>query len=179
MIIGITGPARVGKDTTADYLIGKLGARRFMKMSFAEPIKAMLAVGLNMTVEQVSGDLKDKIDPVYGVSPRHMLQTLGTDWGRQMIHADIWVKAMARRVKGRDIIIPDVRFESEAKFIREHGVLIHIAGRGGIEGDHVSEVGVQYRIGDYTIDNSGAVEYLQAQCDFLAAKIEAQDPLRG
>jgi hypothetical protein len=146
MVIGFTGPARVGKDTAADALLAYL--RRSVKISFADPMKSMLEhVGL--TKNQLHGDEKDQFDPRFGTTPRRMLQTLGTEWGRNIIHPDVWVTATEERVKKlvsdydyEYILIPDVRFENEAAMVRRMGVLFHISGRGGIEGNHASEAGV-------------------------------------
>lgn len=131
-------------------------------MSFADPIKDMLRIGLGLSYDQLFGGIeKEQNDERYECSPRHLMQTLGTEWGRQMIHGDIWVNAMASRVDGHNVIIPDVRFDNEADFIRERGVLVHIVGRGGIGGEHLSESGVAIKEGDLILKNDGSVEQLQ------------------
>jgi len=159
-VIGIAGPARCGKDTTADLLLKRCPTYR--KASFADPIKEMLKTGLGLTDDQLWGDNKEEIDPRYSVSPRYMMQTLGTEWGRLLINSEIWVIAMEKQICN-GMIIPDVRFENEAAFIRKWGTLIHITGRGGIEGEHASESGVPFCPGDIIIYNGGTVEDLEAQ----------------
>lgn len=169
-LIGIAGPARAGKDTLANYLLDNL-SDDWSRSSFADPIKEMLrAIGVDC-----SDDAKAVVSDDYGVTPRHMMQTLGTEWGRHMIDGDIWVKAFARLNAGKCVIVPDVRFENEAALVREHGVLIHLVGRGGIEGSHVSENAIDFKPGDIVIDNSRDLDWLQAQvdgnavlCDFIA-----------
>ena len=159
-LIGIAGPARAGKDTLASYLLDNL-SDDWSRSSFADPLKAMLSViGVDC-----SDDAKAVIDDSYGVTPRHMMQTLGTEWGRHMIDGDIWVKAFARLNAGECVIVPDVRFENEAALVREHGVLIHLVGRGGIEGNHVSENAIEFKPGDIVIDNSRDLAWLHAQVD--------------
>ena len=162
-IIGIAGPARCGKDTAANYIISQTSGSK--KASFADPIKEMILGGLGLRTDQVYGDAKDELDTRYGCTPRHMMQTLGTEWGRQMVNGEIWVKAMeTRAIPG--MIIPDVRFENEAKFIRQRGILIHIAGRGRtITTDHVSENGVIMQAGDYVIDNDGSPADFEKQIE--------------
>jgi len=160
-IIGITGPAQCGKDTVADYIIDKRPAYR--KTSFADPMKEMLCSGLGLTYEQLHGSLKDVIDVFYNCTPRHMLQTLGTEWGRDIIDGDIWIKAMEYRLSdiGGTFIIPDVRFENEAEFVRKHGRLIHIRGRDdNIEAgaNHVSESGVNCGNTDIVIHNDDLID---------------------
>ena len=94
-LIGITGPAQCGKDTVADYLIERLG---YAKASFADPLKKMLEAGLGLNAAQLYGPDKEAIAPRYGCSPRHIMQTLGTEWGRERVHPDIWVRAMVAQM---------------------------------------------------------------------------------
>lgn len=159
-LIGIAGPARAGKDTLASYLLDNL-SDDWSRSSFADPLKDMLrAIGVDC-----SDDKKAVIDDSYGATPRHMMQTLGTEWGRQTIDNDIWVKAFARLNAGKCVIVPDVRFENEAELVRKHGVLIHLTGRGGIEGNHVSENAIEFKPGDIVIDNSRDLAWLHGQID--------------
>lgn len=157
-VIGIAGPARCGKDTVADIIMKNNPAYR--KHSFADPIKEMLKAGLGLTDEQLWGDNKETIDPRYDVSPRYMMQTLGTEWGRNIINSELWVVAMEQRIN-KGMIIPDIRFENEAAFVRKYGVLIHVTGRGGIDGDHISESGISCESFDRVIANSGGIEDLE------------------
>lgn len=158
-LIGIAGQARSGKDTLASHLLANLDD--WSRASFADPLKSMLtAIGVDC-----SDDAKAAIDDCFGVTPRHMMQTLGTEWGRHLIDNDIWVKAFARLNAGKCVIVPDVRFENEANLVREHGILIHLVGRGGIGGAHVSENPIDFKEGDIVIDNSLDLDWLQAQVD--------------
>ena len=75
------------------------------------------------------------------------------------------MKAFARLNAGECVIVPDVRFENEAALVREHGVLIHLVGRGGIEGNHVSENAIEFKPGDIVIDNSRDLAWLHGQVD--------------
>lgn len=159
-LIGIAGQARSGKDTLASYMLDNLDGI-WLRSSFADPIKEMLrAIGVDC-----SDDAKAVIDDSYGVTPRHMMQTLGSEWGRTLIDNDIWVKAFARLNAGKCVIVPDVRFENEADLVRQHGVLIHLTGRGGIAGNHVSENPIGFKDGDIVIDNSRDLAWLYAQVD--------------
>lgn len=159
-LIGIAGPARAGKDTLASYLLDNL-SDDWSRSSFADPMKAMLGViGVNC-----SDAAKDLPKNQYGVSTRHMLQTLGTEWGRDGIGSDFWIDVFEMYNAGQCVIVPDVRFENEAELIREHGVLIHLVGRGGIEGNHVSENAIAFKPGDIVIDNSRDLAWLHSQVD--------------
>ena len=145
MIIGMCGYKGHGKDSCGEILASTRG---FVLLSFAAPIKAMLMEGLRLSREQVYGSQvsKETVDPRYGVTPRHMMQTLGTEWGRQLIAPDIWVKAAIERAKdyaaeGTSVVLTDVRFPNEAKAIREAGGQIWAVLRPGyaIDTSHESE----------------------------------------
>lgn len=55
------------------------------------------------------------------ISPRIMLQQLGTEWGRN-IDKDIWVKAALRKARSLDkCVITDVRFFNELDLVKKAG----------------------------------------------------------
>jgi len=160
-ILGIAGPAQIGKDTAADLIIKKYG---FVKASFADPIKEMLMKGLGLTFEQMYGKLKDVVDERYKCTPRHLMQTLGTEWGRKIIDQNLWVRALEDKIANSSdfYVIPDVRFESEADFVRKYGVLLHITGKSKINSKHVSESGI------YIHDSDAQIHNINSLSDYLA-----------
>jgi hypothetical protein len=161
MIIGFAGKKQVGKSTAA----GVWAAAGFMRASFAGPMKEV-AEHLLMCAGMSSHDVrfferhKEEPMPIVGVTMRHFLQTLGTDWGRKLIHSDLWVMAAAARIEsmlseGQDLVFEDVRFENEAAFIRERGgLIVHIERKTGAVDPHESEIGIGVAFGDATIHNS-------------------------
>ena len=161
-LIGIAGKARSGKDTAAKYLLNKLGGDWYIA-SFADPMKEML----NVIGVDTGDGFKDLPVNQYSVSTRHMLQTLGTEWGRNLISNDFWVDVFANMNAYQCVIVPDIRFENEAELIREHGVLICIEGRGGIDGSHISERKLQYDDRDIYIDNRGSLSELYEKLDSI------------
>lgn len=177
-IIGITGPAGAGKDTAAQVLID---VRGYQRMSFADPIKAMLAAGLGLTPEQLNDPAGKEapIDWIIGQTPRQLMQTLGTEWGRQLVHPDIWVRAMARMIESspaQRIVIPDVRFENEAHAIRQMGgKIIRLEGRHNptVPG-HISESGIEPNPADWPLRNTGSIAALQAAALTLALRAETR-----
>ena len=112
-LIGIAGRARTGKDSVARFIIAAIGGYQY---ALADPIRAMLVpLGINLS-DPYWQDRKEDIIPALGVSPRRMMQTLGTDWGRNMVNPEIWtLLAHARLIcNGPGMVISDVRFENEA-----------------------------------------------------------------
>lgn len=77
-LIGIVGKKRSGKDTIAEYLIAN---NRFQRYSFADPIKKGVMEMFGFTEAQMWGSAEDKetVDPRWGISPRRMLQLVGTE----------------------------------------------------------------------------------------------------
>ena len=160
-IIGIAGQARSGKTTSANYLLTKLGYP-WTTDAFAAPIKLMLEqIGVDC-----SDDNKTVVHPVLGKTPRELMQLLGTDWGRNLVGEDTWVKLLAERNPHGCLIISDVRMENEADFIRENGgIIIHLKGRGGINSNHSSEHPIDIQPQDYVVHNTGTFSDLRIRLD--------------
>lgn len=121
MIIGLTGKAGVGKSAVAKVLVKDYG---YICAPFAEPLKDMLAA-IGLTHDELYGDKKEVVNPNYGVTPRHMMQTLGTEWGRGLIGRDIWVEAwrrsLYRKYQNNNIVVDDIRFPNEVAAVRALG----------------------------------------------------------
>lgn len=162
-IIGIAGPARAGKTTSAMYLAQILGGYVY---GFADPLRKMLrAIGVDMDTEQIKR-LKETPLALFEKSPREMMQSLGTEWGRNLVHPDLWVRLAHRHFKryGAPMVIHDVRFENEAAWIRQHGVIIHLS-RPDCQAvnPHSSEAGITKAEEDYSVVNDDTLELLQVK----------------
>lgn len=164
-IIGLTGKAGVGKDTVADYLVKNHG---FRKYSLAGPLKEMLKV---IGVECDNRETKELPHPVFGKSPRQLAQTLGTEWMRNCVAADGWLRLADQFVKGtrelnnleevsiaRGIVFSDVRFENEAEFVRNRGTLVHVIRSTEAVAAHSSEAGVVFKDCDRCLLNDKTTE---------------------
>jgi hypothetical protein len=129
-LIGIAGPMRAGKDTLADIIEKELAKQgvRTARVRFSDKLKEWTAHMLDVERELLDDpEFKDSMTE-HGVTVRHWLQTLGTEWGRRCIHPDIWVNeamSSARFAAGAGradvVIMPDVRFENEAEAVIEAG----------------------------------------------------------
>jgi hypothetical protein len=175
-LIGLTGQAGSGKDTVADFLCETHG---FVQIAFADPIRAGLKAMFGLTDDYFTDrKLKERTVPWIGRSPRELMQTLGTEWGRKLINRDIWISLAETKVKQllyapdylhvSGIVISDVRLENEATWIRSQGGEIwHIwrmVGRSTLTAaaqSHSSEKGIAVAYGDRIIhNNSSTIEVL-------------------
>lgn len=124
----------------------------------------------------------DKLYQKEYLTPRLILQRLGTDCGRDMIHPNIWVNALfadyrplddtKRASMGNVIdysdcpfpswIITDVRFPNELEALKaRNGLSIRVnTNRAGIVSNHESETALDDATFDYVIDNNGTMEEL-------------------
>jgi hypothetical protein len=142
MIIGICGLIGSGKDTIASHLVDKHGYERY---SWASPLKDITATLFGWDRDMLEGTTpeqrakREEIDPWWDrkldkydlVSPRWVLQFIGTEVMRNTLHTDIWVLAGMKRIEGKkNVVIPDTRFPNEIKAIREMGGIIWNVQRG-------------------------------------------------
>jgi len=158
VLVGIAGPKRSGKDTLAAGLHAALG---WPVDSFAGPMRRFVADALGMTLAELEERKETPIDWLDGVTPRHMLQTVGTEWGRDTIHGELWVRSLLARMGERGIV-SDVRFPNEARAIIDAGgVVIRLSRPGTGTGDaHISETPLPSGLVTYELRNSGTPEEL-------------------
>ncbi|CAB4180488.1 hypothetical protein UFOVP1040_62 [uncultured Caudovirales phage] len=133
LIVALVGEPGCGKVAAARHLEERTGFRR---VGFTDRINAMLRVGLNLTDLQLDGDAKHTpLDEMGGVTPVHLKQTLGYEWGRVRVHSDVWVnlwKADVLALAGQGIVVDDIRFANEASAVRALGGTVIRIERPGI-----------------------------------------------
>jgi hypothetical protein len=125
---------------------------------------------------------ENKVLNIVKLTPRKLLQLLGTEAGRQIIHPNIWINALFadynakgfdykgsenKEIKGDWIypnwIITDVRFPNEAQAIKDRGgIVIRINRPQLIDRDfeHDSETALDDYEFDYVIENDGSLDEL-------------------
>jgi len=146
-IIALTGPKGVGKTSIAREIESRDWMDRCI-LSFADPLRRMIAQIIPMSLMTDPKEKEVPLDWMGGKSPRQLLQSLGTDWGRDMVSETIWIDAMRRMISDQSfdvIIIDDCRFENEAQMVRDMGGIVIGLEREGIAytGEHQSEMPVQ------------------------------------
>lgn len=99
------------------------------------------------------------------LTPRLVLQLLGTEGGRDVIHPNIWVNATLGDLKETDhVIVTDVRFPNEVEGIkRKGGKVVKIIRPSVVStSTHPSETSLNnYTDWDYVIVNDGTLDDLE------------------
>lgn len=194
MIIALAGRAGSGKNTVADMLGGE-------QISFAEPLKRFCQEVFAFSDAQIWGPSEERnrpdsryplpacdwcsISPAAHLckkcggkprylTPRHALQTLGTEWGRGC-YENVWAELGVRRALASPaplVLITDCRFVNEARTVRAaSGQVWRIvrpgAGLAGAAGLHPSEAEQEspefLALVDRTIENTGTLADLRRQ----------------
>lgn len=100
------------------------------------------------------------------MTPRLLLQLIGTECGRNIIHPNIWINCLKSKYdlykNDYNIIIPDLRFNNEAEFIeKNNGKIIIIYRKIDDESDHPSENSLSIFSDYVTIENNGTTDDLK------------------
>jgi hypothetical protein len=164
-IIGLAGRARCGKDTVATMMQKEM---KGIIISFADPLREATAKMFGLPEERFHGDHPEREVPdnYWGISPREMLQKVGTECARNVFGQDFWLKRMELELSTlqcNTLFIPAIRFENEAAWVRNRGGhVIHIyRDLGPKVNPHISEAGVEIGVYDYIINNNSSVENLE------------------
>ena len=127
-LIGISGLAHTGKDTLANFLKEK--RKEIVIESFATPIKEIMVNYFGFTREQVYDQrLKEIEDKFWNITPRKLMQLIGTEMFRKNFRYDVWVKVFEKKILNNPnnfFVVADVRFNNEAEMvIRNNGIVIN------------------------------------------------------
>jgi hypothetical protein len=162
-ILALYGPQRAGKSEAAKAITVLPGWQR---MSFAGPLYDMLSTLIGRDARLL--DKREPAEELCGKTVRHALQTLGTEWGRDMIGGSLWLDALRRNIEAAasngviGVVIDDLRFFNEYRFLRELGARIVEVRRESLDaapaGAHGSEVEWLHFTPDVVAENSGSVQ---------------------
>jgi hypothetical protein len=180
-VIALSGWARTGKDTIADYLVEQHGYR---KISFATPMREAL-YRLNPLVNTIEGDTVplSQIVNISGweiakeITPdlRGLMQRLGTEVGREMFGDDFWVNIAFSQIKpGEKVVLADCRYQNEANATATNGGQVWRVERPGFgpANSHESERDLDNYAFSHVFSNDTGIENLNAQVEeYLNANI--------
>lgn len=200
MIVGVCGRIGSGKGTFADILVE---THNFQKLSFADPLKDCVASMFSWPRHLLEGDTvesrewREHPDEFwtgelgYTVTPRLVLQQVGTECMRQGFFDGVWVSLAKQTLKTypyTDWVIPDVRFPNEIEMIRNQGGVVIEVQRGempewvdeyktkGVEPEDIHPSEWQWLNGtiDLIIANNGSLDNLKNQALNLLDAISHQ-----
>ncbi len=210
MIIGISGFIGSGKGTVGDYLVSQ---HSWKSVSFASTLKDAVSSIFCWPRYLLEGDTKEsrewrevedawwsnKLDKP--VTPRWVLQHIGTDVLRTHFNNKIWLLSVEKQISdyAGNVVITDVRFKNEMKMLQSmpnaHSVWVRkgelpdwydIAEAANSEtfthapecSKAMDELGIHYSewdwIGqpiDFTIENNGTLGDLYQKIDELLVKL--------
>ena len=165
LLIGITGKKQSGKDTVGKLLISlylsekinwfkNIEFENIYKMistrpslylyKFADPLKNIVSRLIDCNAQDLEDeDFKNKILSDWNITPRELMQKLGTDFCRNL-NPKVWINLLDQEIAWSDhdfIVITDVRFQNEVNYIKNmNGIIIKIINPNQQESDsHISE----------------------------------------
>lgn len=209
MIVGLIGFIGSGKGTVASQLVERYN---FRQDSFATSLKDACSAIFDWPRNLLEGDTlesrqwREVVDPwwseklnIPNFSPRYALQLMGTDVLRNHFNEDLWFITVENRIRknpDQHVVISDVRFPNEIKFIQDRGGILVRINRGPLpvwyetallankgnslakeamtktySSAHFSEwAWVGSKI-DYTVNNDSTIEFLHSQVDEIISTI--------
>lgn len=165
-IVGLAGPIGSGKTLAASMVPGA------HHIQWADPIYRGLAAMLDID-EEILRDRAQKETGIpaggFELVPRQLLRTLGTEWGRELVHPDLWVRLtmlridrLWRSIGAETFAICGTRFPNEVAAIRDRGGEVWWIDRPGLGcGSHKSDHQIGPDDCDAVIHNDGTVEELR------------------
>lgn len=181
-LIALTSNAMgAGKSTVAAYLVEYHG---YELVKFAGPLKDMTRSFLRsagydeMAVQRmVEGDLKETALPKFAdATPRKIMQTLGTEWGRDCIMPTLWVSMTRASVqnalsRGVPVVIDDLRYLNELLMVEElKGTVLRVERPGTTDSTGHSSEGALDGIPFEVLRNNGSRYQLRRAVDVIVSR---------
>ena len=175
-VIAICGMKRSGKDTMANMISDMYG---YQNIKISQSLKDMLSVAFGFTQNQMETDEKDHIDTKWGVSPRRIMQFMGTEvmqYELQKVIPDIgrtfWIRNLIESHiapnPDKKYVISDLRFVHEYEALKAYDIyIIHIDRDGGKQEDteashHISEIEYKSIPFDMKYKNESSLEDMKS-----------------
>jgi len=155
----------------------------FAHLRFDDPARDMLGTLLQMGREHIDTLLQDpqwRETPLLetGIAPQRFLHSLVV-WGRRGLNRELWIQLLRQRLtfitddlayEYDGVVISDVRFDNEARFVREYGVLVHVARP---EPTPAPGATVKFQYRDQILLNLGP-DFMAHHIDHLVQAVRAQ-----
>jgi hypothetical protein len=175
-VIIVCGKKYNGKDTICDYLVEKYG---YEKIALSLPLKNVCKIVFNLTDEQLYTNKKEIIDDRYCVSPRQILQFVGTDMFRLKLEeliknsSNTWLNPIIEKIiinKNKKYIICDGREQNEIDTVKNIESSYSIRVKRNLESNyndfHASEKNIDLLNNiDFEIINDGLFDELYNKID--------------
>lgn len=157
MIIGISGKINSGKDTVGRMILNTVSTNfrpyeenkrnnlisNWKAVKFADTLKDMTCVFFNCTREDLeSRTFKESPRHIMGlgITPREFMQKLGTEFGRNTLHPEIWSKKCLSEYK---VEYPDYTFGGYFKKCVNCGDSMHFVGKRQLYCKYCCDIGVE------------------------------------
>ena len=186
LIIALSGKKGSGKSTVSRFLVQQHG---FKWLSYAAPGRQMLkALGLG-DVDFLPENKEEPIAWLSGVrevTPRYLMQTLLSAWGREQVHPDLWAFVVGQKIlkcEG-DVVIDDLRFNNEAELLlhtfgKEQVRIIKLV-RPGLRSNHLSQHVSENGVNDALIHNTIVNDTTPARlCTKVLDALQISGPAKG
>lgn len=159
ILVGLSAKARTGKSTAAEILRTE---HDFVEVTLKNEMVRVLAPLFDTLPSTFEEGKDEPSGDLFGRTPRHVMQSFGTDWAREQIDKDFWIVLLHRSIsrlldnhrKSRNfgkkplkIVVSDIRFDNEAQYILDmDGTVLQLVRTGymdrtNVEG-HASEEGI-------------------------------------
>lgn len=175
-LIAITALRGSGKDTTADYIVKNYP--NWEKDSFAGTLKDAVSAIFGFNRKMLAGEtaedrvIREKPDEYwseklgYEVTPRMLLQKIGTDILRDYFDKNIWINSLEHKLINTDknVIITDCRFKNEIDVLKELGAIFIRIERDPLPNwfEKVEEIGkLYYKGARFLVDPYQQIDELQ------------------
>jgi len=181
VLIGICGLALAGKSTCAQAMVDHCGGR---VVAMADSLRDVVEAAFGARYE--SQEAKLATDPFWAPrlgarwsTGRQILQRVGSELFRELVHPDFWLfhlELRLSRLAGAPlIVIPDVRFDNEAQWVRAHGGwMLHLirADQPPSADAHQSERGISPAHIDQVLTSSSVAMTQACGRDLAVARIQ-------
>ena len=185
-LIALTGASGSGKSTVAEYLSqlepSSMERKRehipFARIKFSQTLKKMLLQIPGITEEMTEGRLKETPQEIFGgQTPRQVMQTLGTEWGRELVSKNIWLDSWERSIEDYSYVVAeDLRYVNEAELVKRLGGEIWRVKRPNyLNSGHVSETEQTDIEADVIIHNNGSIENLHLNVRAILSPWNGED----